>query len=118
MKDEDDPFDMGKLRLPPEQVRVPPAPGKIAKRRKHFIMVPFAWLERLNGASGKVYAVALHLLYLDWKTKGAPIKLANGMLKIDGIDRHAKWRALRELESRGLILIERRAKKSPLISIS
>jgi len=114
----DDPFDdIEKLRLPPGQLRVI-TPRKIGRRREHFIMVPFTWLERLGGASGKVYAVALHLLYLHWKGKGAPIKLANGMLRIDGISRASKWRALVELEGQGLITIDRRPRKSPVITLT
>ena len=102
---------------PADQIRVG-TPPKVAKRRQHFIMVPFGWLELLDGASGKAYALALHLLYLDWKAKGAPIRLANGMLKIDGVSRASKWRALAELERRGLISIERRSRKSPLITVN
>jgi hypothetical protein len=113
MNADDDPFNIGNLRLPSDQVLR--TPRKIARRREHFVMVPFRWLERLNGAGGKVYAVALHLLYLHWKAKGAPIKLANGMLKVDGISRASKWRALGELERRGLISIKRQPKKSPLV---
>jgi hypothetical protein len=115
----DENFGLEKLMYvpPSDQIRVG-TPPKIAKRREHFIMVPFGWLERLDGASGKAYALALHLLYLDWKAKGAPIKLANSMLKIDGVSRASKWRALVRLESRGLISIERRPGKSPLITLN
>ena len=109
----DDPFDLKNLRL----VELPWTPRKIAKRRQHFIQVPFAWLERLKGASGQVYALALHLRYLHWKDNGEPIKLANGMLEHDGISRSTKWWALAELERRGLISIVRRAGKSPLIRV-
>jgi hypothetical protein len=112
-------FDLKKLQLPPEQEVKPSwTPKRITKRRQHFIMVPFDWLERLNGASGQVHTLALHLLYLRWKGKGAPVKLPNGMLKIDGINRRAKWRALAELEHRGLISIERRPGKSPLVRVA
>jgi hypothetical protein len=45
-------------------------PTKIRKRREHFIMVPWAWVEKLNGAHGQTYRLALHLLYLHWKGKG------------------------------------------------
>ena len=45
-------------------------------------------------------------------------QLANGMLKIDGVSRASKWRALAELERRGLISIERRSRKSPLITVN
>jgi len=114
----DENFDLEKLVYVPasDQIRAV-KPPKIAKRREHFIRVPFGWLERLDGASGKVYALALHLLYLDWKAKGSPVKLANGMLKIDGISHGSKWRALAELERRGLIAVQRRPRKSPLITV-
>lgn len=56
MRDDDDPFDIENLRLAADKVRVP-TPRKIAKRRQHFVVVPFNWAERLNGASGKVYSL-------------------------------------------------------------
>ena len=60
-------------------------PRKIQKRRQHFIPVPMRWYEKLEGAPGQTYRVALNLLYLDWKEEGQPIKLANGMMEIDGV---------------------------------
>jgi hypothetical protein len=90
-------------------------PEKIRKRRKLFVKLPMAWYDGLNGATGQVYRVAWYLLYLHWKNRGGPIKLANGMLALDGISRQSKWRALNELERRKLISIERRLKKSPII---
>lgn len=113
----DDPFDLENLRLPAEQIAAA-TPHRIAKRREHFIRVPFSWLERLKGASGQVYAMALHLQYLHWRHKARAFKLPNGMLKIDGIGRTAKWRALVELERRGLVSIERRPKKSPRVTVT
>jgi hypothetical protein len=92
-------------------------PRKIKKRRQHFVMVPWPWIERLNGATGQTYRVALILLYLDWKDRGVPIKLANGMLRTDGISRRSKWRALNALEQRGLIAVERRPHRSPIIRL-
>ena len=116
MKTDDAFDDIENLRLSPDQLRTV-TPKKILKRREHFIRVPFSWLERLNGASGKAHALALHLLYLHWKAKGAAFKLTNGMLEIDGIGRTSKWRALLELEGRGLISVERRSRKSPMITV-
>jgi hypothetical protein len=100
----------------PEQRAV--EPRKLEKRRKHFVRVPWHWTEALKGAPGQTYALAHHLLYLHWKNNGAPIKLANGMLEIDGINRHAKWRALSELERRGLVVIERRRRRSPIVTLN
>jgi hypothetical protein len=92
-------------------------PRKIQQRRQHFVIVPWTWVERLNGASGQTYRVALCLLYLNWKAGGEPIKLANGMLRIDGISRQSKWRALRELQHRDLISVECRPSRSPIIRL-
>ena len=111
-----DPFDLDALRLAPNQLRTIP-PRKILKRREHFVLVPFGWLERLEGASGKVYSLALHLLYRHWRAKGQPFTLSNGALKMDGISRASKWRGLAELERRGLISIEHRDRKSPVITV-
>ena len=80
-------------------------------------MVPWSWVERLNGATGQTYRVALILLYMSWKSRGAPIKLPNGMLEIDGVSRQSKWRALADLEQRGLITVERRPRRSPIIRL-
>jgi hypothetical protein len=115
----DDPFDLKKLVLPPEIVRERRGiePKKIQKRRAHFVKVPWVWVERLDGANGQTYRLALCLLYLHWKSGSEPIKLPNGMLKIDGISRASKWRGLAELERRGLITVERRPRRSPIIRL-
>ncbi len=63
-----DPFDdIEQLRVAPGQFRTI-TPRKILKRRGHFIKMPFDWVERLSGASGKAYSLALHLLYLGRQT--------------------------------------------------
>jgi len=116
----EDHFDLEKLRLPPGEtpekwvVRVP---LKTQKRRQHFVKVPWTWVERLRGATGQTYRMALCLLYLHWKGRGEPVKLANGMLRIDGISRQTKWRVLGDLERRGLIAIERRPQRSPIVRV-
>jgi hypothetical protein len=92
-------------------------PRKLQKRGRHFIQVPWAWMDRLRGASGQTYRVAWILLYLHWKSGGRPITLANGMLEIDGVSRFSKLCALRDLEQRGLITVERRPSKSPVIRL-
>jgi hypothetical protein len=92
-------------------------PAKFSKRRKHFVQVPFTWIERLAGAGGQVYALALHLLYRNWRGNGAPIKLRNGTLKIDGIGHTTKRRALAELERRGLVEVDRRGRKAPVVRL-
>jgi hypothetical protein len=115
------PFDLDAIRIDPSDPALVPVervtPTKVRRRRQHFIQVPFEWLERLNGASGQAHQVALHLLYLHWKGEGQPIKLANGMMATDGIPPESKRRALRELQRRGLIKVEWRFKKSPIVQV-
>jgi hypothetical protein len=118
MTDKDDSFDLKGLVLPPVRERLAVVPRKIQKRRQHFVKVPWVWVERLAEAHYTVtYRVALHLLYQHWKSGGRPILLANGMLRMEGVALGTKWRALRELERLGLIAIERRPRKSPLITV-
>jgi hypothetical protein len=112
-----DPFNLEDLRVPDEVQALARVPAKIRRRREKFIMFPLAWFEALNGATGATYRVAIYLLYLHWKDGGGAIKLPNGMLKIDGVSRQAKWRALGDLERRGLITVERRPSRSPLIRL-
>jgi hypothetical protein len=61
--------------------------------------------------SSPISPLALTLLFEGWKAKGASIKVGNDKAG----SRQSKWRALVELERRGLIRIERRSKKAPLV---
>jgi hypothetical protein len=83
------------------------------RRQQNFIMVPLWWADRLERATGQTYQVALTVLFEAWKAKGAPIKVGNDKAG----SRQSKWRALTELERRGLIRIERRSKKVPLVHL-
>ena len=105
------------LRLPDEMIaeaRV--EPRKVRERRKQFVQVPWTWAERLKHTNHTWY-IAVHLLYLDWKQKGDPIKLPNGWLEFQGISRFAKYRALAQLEELGLIAVERHPRKSPIVHV-
>jgi hypothetical protein len=115
----DDFFYLEKLRLPPGQAHEKwvTVPVKIQKRRQHFVKLPMSWYERMKGAHGQTYRVAWYLLYLHWKGNGDPIKLTNGMLRMDGVSRYSKRRALKNLEQRGLVTIEQRPRKSPIVRV-
>ena len=118
-----DPFEISSLRvdatdlgLAGEQAVVP---VKIQKRSKDFVLLPMWWYERLKlpPASGRTCLIAWHLLYLDWQHHSKPFTLPNGMLEYDDISRQSKWRALGELRKRGLITVQRRPNKSPIIQV-
>ena len=121
MKDDsEDLYDLNKLRLDPAKFSTPYIPAKIRKRREQFVMMPMWWYETLANPVPKGQAtvlIAIYLLHLHWKHRGKPFKLANGMLEYDGVSRYAKWRALKELERRSLVIVERRLKKSPIVHV-
>jgi hypothetical protein len=92
-------------------------PKKKEKAFEPFVIVPLAWVNRLVSARHiATYRVALHLLYLHWKSGGKPFTLSNKAVK--GVSRWRKWEALGELEALGLIRIERRRRRSPLITVA
>jgi hypothetical protein len=116
--DKSDPLNVDNLRIAPGDERWAVVPKKIRQRRQQFVKMPWTWLERLaQSRSANTYRVAVTLLYLHWKANGEPIKLANGMLAIDGVSRFAKYRALAELEQSGLITVTRRNGKSPIVTL-
>jgi hypothetical protein len=112
-----DDFDLEKLRLPPGNWLVVPA--KTKERRKHFVKVPWTWVEKLTAARHiATHRVALYVLYRHWKAGGSPFTLSNMAVADVGVNRWRKWDALGELERLGLITIERRQRKTPRITIN
>jgi len=103
-------------RIEVETVETGVAPRR--RLRGHFILVPLPWLELLEGASGPAYRLALYLAYLNWRGKGAPVTLSNSAVRGVGLERRAKWRALRELERRGLLSVERHPRRSPIVRLT
>jgi hypothetical protein len=115
-----DDFDLSNLVLPPDVVvkAALSTPRRIAKRATEWVKLDRIWVDRLKGHRGHpTMAVAFHLIHETWKCNGGSIKVPNGMLEIDGVTRKVKWRVLNEFEEVGLISIERRQRKSPIIKV-
>jgi hypothetical protein len=120
----DDPFaDLDRLRLSPETVAAMDAAAKqesAPSRKRHarqFVMVPWLWVERLQEARYMAtYRVALYVLFQYWKTQ-QPVPVSNVALKARGVPRRSKYRAIRELERLGLVRVEQRARRSPVITV-
>jgi hypothetical protein len=97
-----------------KSARTRPAP----KRRQQFTIVPQAWSGRLRNARlAATLKLAIFLLYQHWWTKGRPIKLTNVAAAKAGVSSDQKPRALEELELLGLVAVERRPKKSPVVAL-
>jgi hypothetical protein len=111
------PFDLKNLVLPPNMAGQMPAatPTKVRTQTERFVKFPMDWVERLAGIRrGVTYRVALHLLYRHWRGNGRPVQLTTKGL---GVCAHSKWNALRDLERLGLIIVERRPNRSPLVVV-
>jgi hypothetical protein len=106
-----------RFKLVPEVAeRLVPQPA-LGRKSTHFVKVPMAWVEALQGCSGRTYEVAHRLLYLHWRQGGEPVKLPNGLLALTGTSRQSKWRALRELQAKGLIELEAHQRRSPVVRL-
>jgi hypothetical protein len=114
-----DRLDLDDLRLPPDMVRERIVlPQRIKKRHRQFVQLPLAWIDILaRNSRNKTFAVLCHLVHLNWKQGGGPIKVPNGFLEMLGVKPDAKSYALDKLERLGIISVERRNNKSPIVTI-
>jgi hypothetical protein len=111
-------------RLTPETIAIINAahrpvfePDKIRRKKRKFVQVPGEWIERLQGAPGRTYELALHLLWLNWRYNGGEIRLSNKSLN-GRVHRRTKSRALMDLERRGLISVSHRERRAPTIRLN
>jgi hypothetical protein len=113
----EDSFDPEKLRC------VEPAPPKPAARPRiprstiPFVKVPRIWIEVLAtipNATAATYQLALHLIKEGWKSPNHVVKLTNSTA---GISRWTKYRELSKLRKSGLVAVEQRGRKSPLVTV-
>ena len=92
-----DMFDLQQLRIDPERVTKPRRPKRW---RRHYVNVPWQWVERLRTTKRVcTYRVALLLLYEHWRTGGRPILLSNVGVRREGLARRSKWNAIAELRA-------------------
>ena len=81
------------------------------RRQEAFVMVPLWWAER--GGLSEILVCA-DLLRRAWEAKGKSFRLPNRK----DVDPKIKYRVLRQLESSGLIKVERQLGKSPSITMT
>jgi hypothetical protein len=90
----------------------------VKKKTDPFVQVPLWWITeatRLTRTPGAL--VCIHLLYAAWKAKSLTFTLSNGRLKKCGVNRETKRRVLRDLEAGGLIKVERRPGRAPVVTL-
>ena len=87
-------------------------------KREPFAMVPLWWARAASKATRTSRAfVWVWLVHLAWKAKSLTFAVPNGQLERYGISRYTKGRTLRDLELAGLIMIERRIRKTPIVTL-
>jgi|SRR5258708_6650960 hypothetical protein len=89
------------------------------KKRQRFALMPMSWLEtvlRRRAGSDVTLKVVLLLLHEYWRNGKRPIKLTNVALAKIGVNPESKRRALGRLRQMGVINVEGRKGKNPLIA--
>jgi hypothetical protein len=87
--------------------------------KKRFVQVPLWWVEAAAKATarGATALVLVYLLHASWKARSTTFPLSNVYLRKHGVSREVKRRVLQDLETAGLITIERRRSKTPLVTL-
>jgi DNA polymerase I len=82
-----------------------------------FVKFPKTWQACLaeQRADGSTYRVALYLL--DKASFSENVPLGNAALKRQGVSQRSKWRALQQLRRVGLVAVENRQGRPPLVKV-
>jgi DNA-binding transcriptional ArsR family regulator len=93
--------------------------GKTRSGAKQFLKgpVPWAWIVRASQLPGKALVIGLCLWRLKGTTGKSSIPLSNSELRPFGIDRAAKSRGLAALEKAGLITVNRKQGRWPIVTL-
>jgi DNA-binding transcriptional ArsR family regulator len=75
------------------------------------------WLERAARLPGKAMHLAVALLRIAAAEQVHRVSLSNLFCERFGLNRNAKYRALRSLEDAGLVAVERKLGQSPIVTI-
>ena len=94
------------------------APVKRKSKKDAFVQVPLWWLEAATRATRSPQAfVCVWLLHLAWKARRASFPVPNDRLAKGGVDRRMKRKVLAGLEKAGLIAVDRRHGKTPIVTL-
>jgi hypothetical protein len=111
-----------------EKLRVDPAlmgqvleqQARKSKRKgwqRNYTLVPREWELRLLEAKRiSTYRLAHEILYLHWYGKGKPVTVSGKVARAVKISARSKWEALAELERLGLVVVNRKPRRSPLVN--
>ena len=88
------------------------------KRETQFAPVPLEWAAKVaKRTRSPAFAVKIALTYMAWKAGGPTFPLTNTLLDRLGVNRENKRRALANLEKNGIIQLERRGRRAPIVTM-
>jgi hypothetical protein len=118
-------FDPESLRLSPEiaaEIGKKPAGRQGSKQQKRtdpFLQIPHRAIVRgAKVLGGRRLLVWLYIHHRVWADKRQTVTIGNQTLGAWGVSRKEKYTALRKLAGAGLIEVEWRERKSPLVTLA
>ena len=109
------------LRLDPSLVGQPKKPARRyrTKTSERWLAgpIPMWWKAKARKLGGTVHWVGDILWHLRGLNRKMTVLLSNAECERWEVSRQAKWRALSTLEEAGLISVERRGNKSPIVTL-
>jgi DNA-binding transcriptional ArsR family regulator len=118
-----DELDVKRLRLANRELPTPRTQkeGKLPRHApgEKFLKGPNPWRWIIMSARlpGKALHVGIALFFLGGVTRSRTVKPSNVLLRALGVTRFSKSRALEELEGAGLVSIDRRLGRNPVVTI-
>jgi DNA-binding PadR family transcriptional regulator len=79
--------------------------------------IPLSWLGNAAALPGKALATALAIMFEVGRRRSSEITLTTAIVQRFGVSRKAKYRALKHLESAGLITVYRKPHRNPVVTI-
>lgn len=113
------PFDPARLRLQGRPAAARNLRANRLRKGEHFLKGPIslAWLQAAARLPGKSLHAGVALWYAAGLTRSQSVPLSNLSGGKFGLDRNAKYRALSWLERGGLIRVERKLGRAPIVTI-
>lgn len=113
------PIDLDKFRVRPRSVRDRKMRPARPRKGEHFLKgpIPLPWLEIAASLPGKSLHAGVALWYAAGLTRSRSVALSNIAGGKLGLDRNSKYRALQWLEQAGLVSVERKLGRAPIVTI-
>ena len=103
----------------PGRARTATVKPELTNRREHLRgPIPLDWLTSAARLPGKSLHVGIALWFMRGLQKSRVVSLSNVMSARFGLDRNAKYRGLGWLEGAGLVTVERKLGRAPIITIN